>query len=64
MGGFLFSKPERYYDKVLNSMIQIRDVKYFRTVTHGQAALFLKKTNKKKTGDPYINNLFLSEEIT
>ena len=39
------SKP---YNKVLNFVIDICGVKYFRTVRHVQAAFFSKKKKKKQ----------------
>ena len=40
---FLLSKPERYHVKVLNCIIDICGVKYFRTIAYEQAALLLEK---------------------
>ena len=43
MDSFQLPKPERHYAKVINCIIDIFGVNYFRTVAHGQATSFSKK---------------------
>ena len=43
LNSFLFAKPDRHYAKVLNFALEICGVKYFHTVSHGQAASFSEK---------------------